>query len=90
MYRRDVTVGIGIAVLMWCSLLVVYAMAFRVVPDGAVLSVMGVAMALLGTLNTLSVVSLARRYHAESEAIYSEDLYFLDVIRADRRKRRGR
>lgn len=88
MLRRDIAVGVTLAALMWVTLLFVYLVTIQAVPDRLVSVVMGCAMALLGIFNTLSLLSLIRRYRAEREAIYTDDLYFLDLARAERAHRR--
>jgi hypothetical protein len=84
MLRRDIVVGIGFASLMWLTLVFTFVTTARVVDDATVTIVIAVACGLLGLFNTLSLLSLIRRYQAERHHVYGEDIHHLDLARAER------
>lgn len=87
MLRRDSLIGVVFAVLMWLVLLFVLVTAARVIDDRAVVAVLVFACVVLGTFNSLSLLSLIRRYRAERQHVYGEDIHYLDAARAARRQR---
>lgn len=85
MLRRDIVIGIVFATLMWLAVLFTLFNALRVIDDGAIKGVLVVAALVLGSFNTLSLLSLIRRYRAEREHVYGEDIHYLEAARAARR-----
>ena len=82
MLRRDIAVGVFFASAMWLTLLFVFLVTARVVEDRAVMLVMLAAALVLGIFNTLSLLSLIRRYRNERQHVYGEDITHLDAIKA--------
>lgn len=89
MLKRDIVIGVLFAVLMWATLIFTFVTTAKVVDDGAVVAVIAVASALLGTFNTLALLSLIRRYRAERVHVYGEDIHHLDANRRARREKRA-
>lgn len=90
MLRRDILVGIVFATLMWLAVLFTLFCALRVIDDTTIKIVLTVAALVLGIFNTLSLLSLIRRYRMEREHVYGEDIHYLDAARAARRARSGK
>lgn len=90
MLRRDIIIGIAFATLMWLAVLFTLFSALRVIDDAGVKVVLTLAAIVLGTFNTLSLLSLIRRYRVEREHVYGEDIHYLDAARAARRARSGK
>jgi uncharacterized membrane protein len=82
MLSRDIAVGISFAAAMWITLVFTLIITARVVDDVAVVLVMAAAAVVLGIFNTLSLLSLIRRYRHERQHVYGEDLIHLDAMRA--------
>ena len=82
MLNRDIAVGVAFATVMWLTLLFTFIITARVVDDGVVVIVMGAAATVLGVFNTLSLLSLIRRYRRERRHVYGEDISQLDAMRA--------
>lgn len=87
MLRRDILVGVAFCTLMWLALVFTFFVAAGVVEDRAVTTAMAAAGGLLGTFNTLALLSLIRRYRAERVHVYGEDIHHLDAARSARKAR---
>lgn len=82
MLKRDIAVGVSFAGAMWLTLLFTFIVTARVVDAAAVAIVMATAATMLGVFNTLSLLSLIRRYRLERQHVYGEDISNLDAMRA--------
>lgn len=80
--RRDRLLAVLFTVAMWLALALVFTRAAGVLTDPAIVLVLGVAMALLGGLNTASTVALIRRYRAAKDAVYRPEVEHLERRRA--------
>ena len=89
MLRRDITVGVALAIAMWLTLIFVYAIVLAVVPSAAIAVTLGIAMLVLAVFNSLSLMSLVRRYRSERDSIYPDDIYYLELGREAKRQRKG-
>ncbi|GAS87508.1 uncharacterized protein RMCB_1604 [Mycolicibacterium brisbanense] len=81
MFKRDVGVATLLAALMWATLLFTYFAAFGVIDNVKVKAILAVAFVILGTFNSLGLLSMARRYKIEREHVYGEDIHHLDANR---------
>ncbi|ORA28696.1 hypothetical protein [Mycobacterium aquaticum] len=81
MFKRDVGVATLLAALMWATLLFTYVAAFSVIDDVKVKAILAVAFIILGTFNSLGLLSMSRRYKIEREHVYGEDIHHLDANR---------
>lgn len=88
MLKRDIIIGVLFAVLMWTTLVFAFVTTANVVDDGLVIAVIAVASTLLGTFNTLALLSLIRRYRIERVHVYGEDIHHLDANRRARRQKK--
>lgn len=89
MFRRDVLVAAILAVVMWVTLIFTLYATIRVIDVALVKTALAVACVILGTFNTLGLLSMARRYKIEREHVYGEDIHHLDANRRARQARRG-
>jgi len=89
MLKRDIVTGIVFAVGMWLVLIFTLVTVAGVIDDSSITVALVVACGLLGTFNTLGLLSLIRRYRIERMHVYGEDLHNLDSARAARRARTG-
>jgi hypothetical protein len=80
--RRDRLLALVFTVAMWLALVYVYVRALGAVGSRDIAIVLGVAMILLGALNTASTVALIRRYRVAKDAVYRPDIEHLDRRRA--------
>lgn len=92
--RRDRVLALVFTVAMWLALVYVYLRTLGAVGSQDIAIALGVAMVLLGGLNTASTLALIRRYRIEKDAVYRPDITYLDRRRALRtgepRTREGR
>jgi hypothetical protein len=90
MLKRDIGVGVTFAAAMWLTLIFVYVAVLTVVPSIQIALTLGIAMAVLGVFNSLSLMSLIRRYRSERDSIYPDDIYYLELARSAKRDKRER
>ncbi|MGH3345263.1 MAG: hypothetical protein ACRDPK_20830 [Carbonactinosporaceae bacterium] len=87
--QRDRMIAVIFTVALWVVLLFVFAVSNAAAPTvGASLALVASLLA-LGVFNTASMVALIRRYGADKDMIYREDIVNLDRLRHER-SRRGR
>lgn len=82
MLKRDVACAVTFTCAMWLVLIFTYTIIASIAPGTALRVVLGVAMVVLGSFNTASMVALVRRYREHRTAIYGEDLRNLDLRRS--------
>lgn len=87
LFRRDRLLALTFTAAMWLALVLVFVRAAGVLTDPAIVVVLGVAMVLLGGLNTASTIALIGRYRAARESVYRSDVEFSDRRRALRAER---
>ena len=87
--RRDRLLALVFTAVTWVALVYVYVRALGAVGSRDIAVALGVAMVLLGGLNTASTVALVRRYRIAKDAVYRPDIEYLDRRRA-LRTREGR
>lgn len=80
--RRDRLLALVFAAAMWLALVYVYVRTLGAVGSGDIAIALGVALVLLGGLNTASTVALIRRYRVAKDAVYRPDIEYLDRRRA--------
>lgn len=80
--RRDRLLALVFTVAMWVALVYVFTRALGAVGSRDIAVVLGIAMVLLGSLNTASAVALVRRYRIARDAVYRPDIEYLDRRRA--------
>jgi hypothetical protein len=81
MFKRDIGVATLLAALMWATLLFTFVAAFSVIDNVKVKAILAVAFVILGTFNSLGLLSMSRRYKIEREHVYGEDIHHLDANR---------
>ncbi|OBC04368.1 hypothetical protein A5784_12345 [Mycobacterium sp. 852013-50091_SCH5140682] len=89
MFKRDVGVATLLAALMWATLLFTYFAAFSVIDNVKVKAILAVAFVILGTFNSLGLLSMSRRYKIEREHVYGEDIHHLDANRKAKKATRS-
>lgn len=89
MFKRDVGVATLLAALMWATLLFTYVAAFSVIDNVKVKAILAVAFVILGTFNSLGLLSMSRRYKIEREHVYGEDIHHLDANRKAKKAARS-
>ncbi|MGH3328812.1 MAG: hypothetical protein ACRDPT_13645 [Streptomycetales bacterium] len=87
--KRDRLIAVIFTVAMWVVLLFVFAVSSAAAPTAGVSLALAASLLALGVFNTASMVALIRRYAADKDTIYREDIVNLDRLR-HRRLRRER
>lgn len=80
--RRDRLLALVFTAAMWLALVYVYVRTLGAVGSQDIAITLGVALVLLGGLNTASTVALIRRYRVAKDAVYRPDIEYLDRRRA--------
>ncbi len=81
MLNRDILVSTVLAAVMWATLIFTFIAAFSVIASVAIKVILAVAFAILGTFNSLGLLSMSRRFKIEREHVYGEDIHHLDQNR---------
>lgn len=82
--RRDQLLAVTFTVLMWTVLLFVFIVASAIAPTPGIVVALLLSLVALGVFNTASMVALVRRYGANRDLIYRQDIANLDRARRER------
>lgn len=88
--RRDRLLAIVFTILMWLVLIFVFFVSTVTVPSSAISVVLLVAALLLGIFNTASMLGMIRRYAANKDFVYRQDIVNLDRAREQQARERRR
>ena len=91
MARRDQLAAVIFTAVMWIVLLFAYFAIRPAVPTAGISIVLAVALLVLGSFNTASMLAMIKRYADQKDVIHREDILNLDKNRqqTDKSKREG-
>lgn len=84
MFRRDCVAAFGAIAAVWALYAFIYYTLHEIFGELGLNPLMsGLALTIL-LLNLAAVIAMIRHYSEDRTAIYSRDLYYLDMLRAQR------
>ncbi|MEZ5899658.1 MAG: hypothetical protein R3D51_09210 [Hyphomicrobiaceae bacterium] len=84
MYARDRGAALLALVTLWSTLLFVFWEVLPLVPEPAVLYVLGAGVAMVLLFNTASILAMLSHYSEDRGPIYGLDLHYLDEMKKSR------
>ncbi|WP_374309509.1 hypothetical protein [Methylocella sp.] len=85
MFRRDVIGALGAVTAVWLLYAFVYYSMSGVFSDLGIQWLTGALALCVLLLNLAAIIAMITHYSEDRAAIYSRDLYYLDLLRAQRK-----
>ncbi|ACK51554.1 conserved hypothetical protein [Methylocella silvestris BL2] len=84
MFRRDSIAALGALALVWALYAFIYYTMDGVFAELGLNGLMSILALCVLLLNFVAVIAMIRHYSEDRTAIYSRDLYYLDLLRSNR------